>query len=282
MIEQKKINILRHIEDIDDLRENRDGSINWEKKDDAIQIADQIIKEAQEGNSSIVCFITSPKKRVQQTAGLVIEEIRKKTKLKTILFKEPNMREMDQGEFKVPHDYKYGVFRPEIKRAWDIFWNETFLRKNFAYRFGSCFNAKGEKEYKDLENFFSKTGEKYIEFCLRLYSSVLEMAKNSNLINREKIKIIVMTHSVPLLIFKELEDIAKKISTEGFDFETGTLMQSCWDNLKKRIINGATNYSYVESLSINYLNNPVVLKKLEDEISFMKETLNKQAQNFIS
>jgi hypothetical protein len=36
MIEQKKMNIVRHIEDIDDLRENRDGSTNWEKKDDAV------------------------------------------------------------------------------------------------------------------------------------------------------------------------------------------------------------------------------------------------------
>lgn len=276
MIEQKKINIVRHIEDIDDLRENRDGNIDWEKKDDAMQIADQIIKEAQGSNSSIVFFVTSPKKRVQQTTGLIIEEIRKKTKLKTILFKEANIREMDQGEFKLPDDYKYGVFRPEIKKAWDIFWDETFLRKNFAYRFGSCFNAKGEKEYEDLENFFSKVGEKYIEFCLRLYSSVLEMAKNPNLINRGKVKVVVISHSAPLYVFKELEDVAKKILTEGFDFKIGTLMQICWDNLKKRKADVVANFGYVESLSVNYLNNPLVLKKLEDEITFMKETLNKK------
>lgn len=275
MNEQKKMNAVRHIEDIDDLRENRDGSINWEKKEDALGMASQIIKEAQDSDSEIIFFATSPKKRVQETTVLVRDEIRRKTNLKTVLTVEKNIREIDQGEFRLPENYTYGVFIPELKKAWEVFWDETFNRGNFTYRFGSTENGKGEKEYADLENFFITPGENYTEFCLRLYTSVLEMARNPNLIDREKVKIVVMTHSAPLAIFKELEDVARKILTENFDFATGTLMQTCWDNFKKREVDVAANFGYVESISIGYLCNPVILKKLEEEILFMKKSLNK-------
>lgn len=276
MTEKRTINVTRHIEDIDDLRDNRDGSINWEKKDDAIGIAQQIIKEANEAKSEVIFFVISPKKRVKETTGLVIDEIRRSTKLKTVLLVERNIREIDQGKFRLPENYEYGVFIPELKKAWEVFWDETFNKNNFLYRFGSSVNKNGEPEYSDLEIFFISPGENYTEFCLRLYSAVLDMAKNPGLLSREKIKIVVMTHSAPLAIFKELEEVVRKLVENSFEFETGNLMQICWENFKKREVDVASNFGYVETLSVNYLDNPIVIKKLEAEIEFMTASINKK------
>lgn len=273
MAENFKINVARHIEDIDDLRQKNDAGINWEKRDQSIEIADQIIEEANESNAKIVLFIASPKKRVRDTAELVRERIREESDLKSTITIENDIREIDQGDFNLPADYVPGQIVPELKEAWEIFWFETFDKENLLYRFGSTKNKYGEDIYLNLENFFISTGENYTEFCLRLYSSVLKMAENPALMKREGVKIAIMTHAAPLSIFKELEEVARKMTEEDYDFETGTLMRLCWENFNKRKIDVATKFGHIETLGIEYLYNQKIVQKLREEIRTMESSL---------
>lgn len=270
---ERRLLLSRHIEDIGDLRNNRDCGINPEMAHEAQQIADEIIRTADTEGSGAVLFVISPKIRVRETTEIIRSHIRKESTLKTLLTEEPGLREIDQGTFCLPDDYTTDMYIPELARAWEIFWEETFTNGDFQYRFGSVSSRTNPKAHRELESFFTKPGENYTEYCVRLYRAALKLSKDSRLTRRSGVRLSVITHGAPLAIFKELEGISTDMANDGFDFETGTLMQLCWDRYRDRKVDADPNFGASVSLRFDHISDPRIRSKLQVEVDYLESTL---------
>jgi broad specificity phosphatase PhoE len=114
----------RHFKDIDDLRLNRDGSLDYSENLDfeAEKIADEILEKTLENDKNIISFVISPKKRTLETTELIIKKIKEKnTKIKCLVKEQESIRELDQGEYILNSDYENGNVVGELSLANDIY-----------------------------------------------------------------------------------------------------------------------------------------------------------------
>lgn len=270
---EENLSILRHLEDENNLFSGRDTDIVPGQEEIVYNIASEIISEADARGYGVIFFSCSPRKRTLQTVELIKQSILLRSDhLKVSITTNDKLVDMDHGKFVLPKNYKHGdVFEP-FNLAWKIFWDETFNKDNPDYHLGDCVKQQdGTILYPDLFGYWTSFGESYKEICIRLYSSILEFSENIDRFNIKTMPII-MTHGGSLAIFRELENIAIKIKTEGYTFPTGQLMKICWNNYQSRQNRTSSDFGKILKLSIETLRDPEIIKKLKEEVNFLTST----------
>lgn len=263
------IPVVRHLRDVNNLREFgtnaplADGQGN-EVSDTARTLCESCENEGYKG----ILFITSPTRRAVETAILIQQGVRSSEQaLKTRVSVDLNIRELDQGTLNLPADYVAGSYFPPLKVAWDAFWKESFDWHDLKYHFGDPNTSRGVV-YPELIDTFIKTGESYRDQCVRIYTSVLGMGRN--LARFRNVMPVVVTHGAPLAIFRDLESIGHDVESGVTNFDLGKLADLTWEYYQKK--NGGQHQDYGASLvvGVSSLYNPLILKRLEMEINYLK------------
>lgn len=272
MQEKLKIPIAEHLEDQDDLLMGRDTELIAGQEHLAKEMADKIYGHAIENGIKAMVFCVSPKKRVLETAKLVEKYLSDKTVKIHILFDvDPNLREMDQGKFILPVEYKAGDDFKGLTIARKVFMREIQnpdnpSQENFNYHFGDPLPREdGTYKYPELKKYFTESGESFKEMLIRYFSEVVKLSENLKRFS-DKTEPVIFTHGQPRQFFVILEEIAKKMAGEGHRFEPGDLPRLCRDAYKPRV-QGLAPYGQVGFVSVESVYNPEIINILKEEIA---------------
>lgn len=174
------------------------------------EIGNTIIEDSEKLGKEKISFIFSTQKRTSSTATLVRDAmLSKKENLDISLEPDARLTDLDQGRILFPENYKDGDHLPALPKAWDIFWEESFNKKNLLYRFGdSVKQANGTYLYPELNPTFDKPGESCAEFTYRLYDflSSLEHRDYAQTLN------VIIGHTATVFIMHEFLEIAEDLS----------------------------------------------------------------------
>jgi len=270
---QNHLELLRHLKDIDDLRDSRDSGIESGQESKAEEIAKRIISDAEKSNAKIIILFTSTKRRSIESANLIAETLKKvKPGIKIIVSPNSNLIDLDHGEYILPKDYKVGDQYEPFKVAWDAFLTESFDNDNPNYRFGDPkINQDGKASYPALSGYFTKFGESQIDINLRLYKAIIDAYNAKDRIFSEKILNIALTHSLPYATFKHLAEVARKIKEEGFTFEKGTIYKVCWDIYNDdKDSQHKSQYGDFSEVQIDLLEDEKFVDMLREEVHFLE------------
>ncbi len=275
MAERVKIPIVRHLTDQDDLTQGRDAGLQAGQEAQVNVITETLTEEILKGDYRIILFLTSPKKRSVETASLVNESVTLRISNIHILQKSiKDLREIDQGSFILPADYKPGDALEGFALAGHVFFHETFSPvqpslDNLRYRYGDALlQSDGAYKYPELKQFFKSPGESYRDVQLRVYRQILILAQNLDRYGTH-VKPVIFTHGQPLQIFKDLQIVSEEILERGFSFDTGQLARICWDMYNERKPR-KRNFGQVEFVSPQNLTHPEIISLLREEISFLE------------
>ncbi len=275
MSERFNVPIIKHLEDKDDLLQNRDAGLVPDQEHLAENLAEEIYNHAIANNFKILVFCMSPKKRAMETAEMVRNKLAEKpVRLKIISEVDDNLREIDQGKFILPEDYKPGDTFVGLKMAGKVFSAETFnvedpTKDNLDYHFGDpLLQPDGTYKYPELAQYFSEYGESYKDVLLRFYTQIVKLSENIERF-KDKVEPVIFTHGQPHQIFTNLAEVAEKVCNEGFDFETGTLPRVCWDLYQARR-KGVVPFGQIIFISIENLCRPEMVQKIKEEIAYLK------------
>jgi broad specificity phosphatase PhoE len=277
MSEKFHVPIIKHLADQDDLLQNRDAGLVPEQEHLADQLANEIYEHAISNNFKVLVFCVSSKRRAMETAELVEKSLeRKSVKLRIVVDIDTNLREIDQGKFILPEDYKPGDTFEGLKIAGKIFGAESFnpedpTKDNLDYRFGDPFlQADGSYKYPELQKYFSEPGESYKDVLLRFYSQIIKLSENLERFT-DKVEPVIFTHGQPHQIFTDLAEVAEKICNEGFTFEEGSLPRFCW-NIYKARRKGVVPFGQIIFVSAEHVCRPEMIELLKREIAYLKES----------
>lgn len=264
------LTIIRHLKDVNNLGvHGTDSPLEPGQESTASEVGRKLYEEAKKDGFQGILFISSPKTRAIETANIMRKNISDiNVVFKTGLAVDPNIRELDQGKFRLPPDYIPGTYFMPLKKAWTAFWGETFTNHNPLYRFGSA-NAEGQLKYPELVDHFEHPGECYKDQAIRLYSSVYEMGKSLDKFHR--VKPVVIAHGAPLAIFRELEQIAKDVQNGVIDIPVGGLVQLSWDYFERRTQDQHPDYGQLSQISLSALYDPMILGILKREIDYLRQ-----------
>jgi broad specificity phosphatase PhoE len=278
MTEKFNVPIIKHLEDVDDLLQNRDSGLLPEQEHLAEALADEIYEHAISNNFKILLFCVSPKKRAQETAELVRKSLSNRpVSLKIISEVDTNLQEINQGEFILPLDYEPGDTFPGLKIAGKIFSSETFnpdttQKDNLNYHFGDPLpQPDGTYKYPELKDFFSRAGESYKDILLRFYSQIIKLSKNVQRF-KDKVEPVIFTHGQPHQIFTNLFEVAEMVHKEGFTFETGKLPRICWDLYREKR-KGIVPFGQIIFISTEHVCRPEMIEILEKEIDYLSNNV---------
>lgn len=276
MSEKIHIPIAKHLEDQDDLLENRDAGLVPGQEQRASDMAESIYEHAISHEFKILLFCISPKKRAMETAELVKKNLAdKEIQLPIISEIDTNLREIDQGKFILPEDYKAGDHFPGLKIAGKIFGSETFnpndpSEDNLDYHFGDSLpQADGTDKYPELRQYFSESGESYKDVLLRFYSEVIKLSENLERF-KDKVEPVIFTHGQPHQIFTDLSEVAEKIDTEGLTFKPGGLPRICWNIYQSRR-RDVVPFGQIAFVSVERLCKPEIIEVLKKEIAYLEK-----------
>jgi hypothetical protein len=275
MSEKFNIPIAKHLEDVDDLFQNRDAGLVPNQEHLADTMADSIYEHALTHNFKILLFCISPKKRALETAELIRGKLAtKEIKLPIITEVDTNLREIDQGKFILPEGYIAGEPFLGLKIAGKIFSAETFNSKdssldNLNYHFGDpLLQNDGTYKYPELEEYFDEPGESYKEVLLRFYSLVIKLSKNLERFN-DKVEPVIFTHGQPHQIFTNLAEVAEMVDKNGLIFEPGSLPRICWDLYTSKR-KGVTPFGEMNFVSVEQLCKPEIVELLKKEVAALE------------
>jgi broad specificity phosphatase PhoE len=274
-MEKIKIPIVKHLEDRDDLTEGRDAGLLEDQEEEVEKIAETLLKEAKEKGVPILVFCVSPKKRAQETAVLVKKSILEKDpSIKIITENSKNLREIDQGDFVLPENYKPGDSFEGLKLANKIFAKERFNdenpdKDNLLYKFGDpVLKEDGSYKYPELKEYFTEPGESYRDVLVRLYSEAVKLSENMEKFTNRALP-IVFTHGQPHQIFNDLAFVSEKIKNQGFSFKTGELARICWEVYNERR-KDVVPFGKVDIVDIDNILDKNLIGILKDEVEYLK------------
>ncbi len=267
----KKIPIVKHLEDIDDLTISRDTGIIPGQKNLARKLADEIYKYSLENEYKKLIFTISSKKRAIETAKFVRDILlKKKSQIKIIFNIDENLREIDQGNFVLPSDYEAGDYFNGLKIAGKVFSKEIFLEEdNLTYQFGDFSTKDTENKYPELKQYFRSYGESYKDILLRFYNQAIKLSNNIRKLNNKNIGIVVFTHGQPHQIFTDLSLVTEKIKNDGYVLKKGDLPRTCW-NLYKARKKGVIPFGEITYVSVENIYDENMIKLLKREIKFLE------------
>lgn len=268
----KNLLVVRHLEDINDLSNSRDSSLESGQEAEAERISEAIYSDFKLSGAKAIFLNVSSKKRAHETANLIKDAILKNhPEAKVYVNLDDGLADLDHGEYKLPEGYKTGDHFQVFEDAWKIFTDETFNKRNIDYRFGESYvEADGTKKYPDLSESFTKPGESYREVCIRLYSSILDFYKNRERFEQGGIKLYVVTHSLPFGIFRSMIGLAQEYEAGRLDFKKGELINLCWEYYNSGKL-GRSTYGQVSDVPGDILNSSHFMSVLEAERDFLIE-----------
>ena len=271
---QDKITLLRHLKDINDLRNNRDSGIEAGQEQAALEVANRIAFYAKERGAKAIIIFSSTKNRATESAELVREKLRSiDHHLKIILSPSVYLSDLDHGEFILPENYVSGDHHDILQIAWDAFITESFTENNPNYRYGDpIVKEDGTAKYSELVGQFTRFGESQIDSNIRIYKAIVNGYENRDRIFPKNILSIVLTHSLVYAILKNLSIVAKRVRKENFNFKKGTLYKVCWDvyNNEKESQHKSQYGDFLE-IPIDLLEDKKFVGLLKEEITFFEE-----------
>lgn len=269
----KKIIFAGHLEEHDDLKKwGRNAPLDFENPDNKealIKIADALVEKIKTNGRKAVLFISSSKLRSQQTSELIAKELKNKLgdDIKIRFNTESNLNGNDQGEFVLPDDYVAGQVFEGLKLAGRIYSEEFSVNKNLFYKFGDPFLLEnGEYKYPELLQFFNKSGESYKEPLIRMFNSVLNMSHKVGKFEKNT-EIVIVAHGLTYHVLRGMNIVADKISVKDYIPQKGELPFKIWDEYLKR--NSELRDTAYGFLDISNLENPELIKILEEEINYL-------------
>lgn len=280
----KKINAMRHFDELDDLTSGkRDGEL-MESSEFAANYARELNRSLAYENFFAVMFVCSDKKRSTQTAESINEEIAKiNPKVKTLLKVDSRLDSLDEGKIILPDGYTKGDHFPGFDIASRIFMEEAHgtdygkTEDNITYKYGDPVKlATSEYKYPELTKYFSSPGESYSEYLFRTYSLILDSVEKSDKFGK-KVKIVLVTHAQTFQLIKSLLTILDEIKAGKLNVDKGNLALLCWkdflDRRKKKTAAAEWNVSSTNLLDIDQktLNDPILLKILNQELEYLNK-----------
>jgi broad specificity phosphatase PhoE len=272
----QNIPIIRHLDEADDLSEDfRDGELLPDQDEKALAIAQRVLGELLNTNKKAVLFVTSPRKRATATAELVGQKLKDiDNSLKIRISINDNLVAIKEGRFILPEDYEAGDYFIGLEFGAKAFGAEVHASDNgvspdnYLYRFGDpLMQPDGMYKYPELAEYFASPGENYREVLIRLYTLVIQTARNINKFTGD-VCVSILTHGQPAQVFKDLNSVATKHRLNRENVETGTLPRLCWEEYKSRDknerITGQTDF-----ISIENLLHEGFIEILENEIEYL-------------
>lgn len=273
----QNIPIIRHLNEVDDLSEDfRDGELLPDQDEKALIIAERVYEEIVATNKKAVIFLTSPRKRATATAELIGEKLKDiDNNLKIRISTNDNLVAIKEGRFILPEAYEAGDYFIGLELGAKFFSAEVHAsddgvsQDNYLYRFGDpLIQPDGTYKYPELAEYFSSSGENYCEVLIRIYTLVIQTARNVERL-RGDVCVSVLTHGQPAQMFKDLNSVATRHSSSPRNFQTGTLPKLCWEEYKSRDKNERVT-GQTDFISIENLLNEDFIKILEDEIRYLQ------------
>jgi len=269
---EASIAIVRHLEDVNNLIEGRDNGLVPGQEAEAQAMTESVIKQSVAEGHSRILFIASPAKRTRETTDLMIEQIREQygDQFKTNVLCDRRIRDLDEGKFVLPPGYQPGEHYQPLATARDIFFEESFGdHPNPLYRYGDPVQLpEGGYKYPELAEHFMEPGESQVDLAVRLYSAVLDMADEVDTLKKHA-KLVVVSHGTAKSVFWALEDVERDVA-DGFTFDTGSLMQLCWERYNTKCVKGATGFGNVGTMSLNGLYDQKFIDALQAEVNYLQ------------
>ncbi len=273
---KKEILFIGHLQEKNDLKKwERDAPLaNTEKnKEDLNKIVDAITLKVKESGKKAVMFISSPKIRAKETAGLAGTEIKKRLgeNIKIRYSIDENLKPNEQGKFILPEGYNSGSFFEGLNIASKIFIKESLEQshKNLHYRFGDpVILSNGSYKYPELAKYFKVSGETYAESLIRIFSSVIQMSQKVNKLN-SSVEVVIISHGFNFHILKGLSILSEQIKKGEMIINTGEIANKIWEIYK----NNTTNFKSLAYLPIDITNlgDKELIKFLSREIEYLKK-----------
>ena len=263
--------IIRHLQDVNDLSNGRDSSIEANQEGVALEIAQKIYTDFEQSGASAIFLSVSSKKRALETAELIRQQMKDSIgDVHFFISPDDNLVDLNHGEFILPEDYKVDDFYAPIAKAWQVFSDETFNKNNYGYRFGDSIpSSDGTSQYPDLAEVFMKSGDSHQDISKRLYKYILDVHSLKSRFEAGKVRPYVLTHSLPFSEFRSMVDISNKVRDEGFTFETGELMALCWEYYKSGKA-GSSDYGQIATGLTELIDNDIFIQMIRDEIDFIE------------
>lgn len=267
------IPIIRHFEDVEDLRKHkRDGELIPGQDVEARRIATSLLENIREENKKAVILTCSDKKRAVQTAELIISQLNNMAAdIKTRIATNSYLSSIYEGEFILPENYKPGDKFDGLPLANKIFNKEVFEsdNPNDAYRFGDPIKLSDNKyKYPELLKYFRSYGENNKEMMTRIYLSILDIYNKFHKLKLNT-KIVVVTHAQLYQIFRNLSVVVQKIKNEDIEFDIGDIPRLCWRVYKERSNKGSPSYN-INFIPLEELLDEEIVNLLEKELEYIK------------
>lgn len=277
-IENKNIPIFRHLEDEDNILENRDGHLLGGQEEVAKDLARKIYEEYLSDDCNAVFIMCSSKKRSYETSDMISSNLKNiNPELKVKIVKNNSLREIDQGEIIIPENYETGDNFKGLLLSGGIFFKEVFGADkeggvdNYSYRYSDpLLQDDGSYKYPELKKYFSEPGESYKEILIRIYEQIIDFSKNINRFN-DKIKFVICSHGQTAQIFEDLVEASDLIQKEGATLKQGSLPRICWELFKKRS-KQRLDLGEFDSISIDSMFNEEMIDLLKKETEFLKNS----------
>jgi hypothetical protein len=143
----------------------------------------------------------------------------------------PRLTGLNHGEFNLGNDYKPGdEFLPD-KKAWGIWINETFNKRNLTYRYGDPLLCNGIAQYPELLNQFTQFGESQLDFSLRVYSFIIDFLNQTESDNSIQ---LVSSHLAVVLRMAEILAVTNTLDNQFLKtLYLGTLPFEEWNHMSK-------------------------------------------------
>lgn len=230
----KEVVLVRHLRDEDNLLVGgNDAGLIETELPKARNTAVEISRRGKEKSYDQIFIFSSSKRRAETTAKEVAKELGKE--FPVVIEIDRRIREIDQGDYILPPDYKPGDRFQILQDAWLVFFKETFGNGNLTYRFGDPLKVNEGYKYPDLLGHFRSYGENQTEFSIRFYSFITDLCDRFK--GKDKYLPVVVTHQAMTARFAEVIRIAEKVkSGEIIRIEPGTMPLLEWQQFEE--ING--------------------------------------------
>lgn len=274
-VENSNLLVMRHLRDLNDLRNSRDSGLESNQEEETIKMSEAIYNDFESSDARAIFLSVSNKKRTLETASLIKEYMKNKhPEVKIFINSDDDLVDLDHGDYNLPEDYEVGDYFSIFEDAWRFFIEETFNKSNPDYRFGESYiDESGEIKYPELSEYFTRTGESYRYICIRLYTSILNLYKNKERFDDGGVKPYVITHSLPYGIFRSMVGVAQKYENGNLDFETGDLMTLCWEYYNSGEL-GRSTYGQISEVPNVLLENDDLMGLLKSERDFLIKNKN--------
>lgn len=233
MSKPSDVTCVRHLEDVEDLRQpDRDSPINPSEQIHIPNIAKHILNQLPDERDVVIRIVSSPRERVLTTIGLVVDNLtEERDDIDVTLFEDARLTGLHHGKFCLPDGYMPGdEFVPD-KLAWEIWVDETFNKKNLTYRYGDPIFVEGLPMYPQLVGHFEEYGESQLDFSLRVYSFLIDFATEVMEADDHE-RHIVSSHLAVILRMAEILAVTGTLDNQFLKtIPLGTLAFEEWDHM---------------------------------------------------